>query len=77
MPGGLAGGEDEDENDTDDGEIATRVLTFWSNGFSIEDGPLQSYDEPQSKALLESLNRGTAPLSVLNIRFGEHFNLKG
>jgi len=39
-------------------------------------GPLQNYDDPASKALLESLNRGTAPLSVLGIKFGQRVDLQ-
>lgn len=38
MPGGLGGQDEDDEEDMDDQEVATRILTFWSNGFSIEDG---------------------------------------
>ena len=29
----------------EDDEPVTRNLTFWKDGFSIEDGPLMRYDE--------------------------------
>lgn len=61
-------GEDEDE-------IAVRHLHLWSDGFSIEDGPLMGYDEPGNRELLMSIRQGTAPLSLLNIRQGQRVNL--
>ena len=39
-------------------ETAVRVITFWRNGFTIEDGPLLSYDNPQNAQLLELINSG-------------------
>jgi len=42
MPGGLGGQDEDDDEDMDDQEVATRILTFWSNGFSIEDGMRRS-----------------------------------
>jgi UBX domain-containing protein 1 len=33
----------------------TRLMTFWSEGFSIEDGPLLRYDDSQNKGNLYSL----------------------
>lgn len=37
-------------------EVAVRHLTFWQDGFSIEDGDLMSYDE--NKEILAALNAG-------------------
>jgi UBX domain-containing protein 1 len=39
-------------------ETAVRVITFWRNGFTIEDGPLLTYDDPQNAQLLELINSG-------------------
>ena len=39
-------------------ETAVRVITFWRNGFTIEDGPLLAYDNPQNAQLLELINSG-------------------
>ena len=62
------GQEDDDE---DDGEAAVRHLTFWRNGFSIEDGPLLSYDKPEDKELLEAIEAGRAPPAVFNVRWNQ------
>ncbi|KNE70457.1 hypothetical protein AMAG_14585 [Allomyces macrogynus ATCC 38327] len=53
-----------------------RTLTFWRNGFSIEDGPLHPYDDPHSKLILEALKSGRAPLHVLNVQPGQPVDLQ-
>ncbi|CAG8641774.1 1534_t:CDS:10 [Funneliformis caledonium] len=45
-----------------------RHLTFWRNGFSIEEGPLMAYDDPANEEFLKAINSGRAPLSWLNVR---------
>jgi UBX domain-containing protein 1 len=35
-----------------------RHLTFWRNGFSIEDGPLMAYDDPANEEFLRAINSG-------------------
>jgi UBX domain-containing protein 1 len=50
-PGCATLGDDEDE-------IAVRHLHLWSDGFSIEDGPLMRYDEPGNQELLRSIQQG-------------------
>jgi len=55
----------------DEDEIAVRHLHLWSDGFSIEDGPLMRYDEPGNQELLRSIQQGTAPLDLMNIRYGQ------
>lgn len=39
-------------------ETAIRYLTFWKNGFSIEDGPLMEYDNPENQRILAAINSG-------------------
>lgn len=44
-----------------DGEGKTKpvvVLKLWSQGFSIDDGELRLYDDPQNKEFLETVMRG-------------------
>lgn len=36
---------DDDWEEVDDEEPVNRSLTFWRDGFSIDDGPLMRYDE--------------------------------
>lgn len=55
----------------DDNEVQTRRLTFWRNGFSIEDGPLLSYDEPRNRETLEAIQSGRAPPSLFGVRFNQ------
>ena len=49
-------------------ERVIRHLTFWRNGFSVEDGPLYSYDDPANVQHLQAINSGRAPLSLLNVQ---------
>lgn len=39
----------------------TIKLTFYENGFIVEDGPLRSFDEPANKQFLEILKQGRVP----------------
>ncbi|RKP08563.1 ubiquitin-related domain-containing protein [Thamnocephalis sphaerospora] len=52
-----------------------RRLTFWRTGFTIDDGPLQSYDDPANKAFLMAINSGQAPLDRLNVKPGQPVEL--
>lgn len=66
--------EDEGEAATDDQPAASpelpvveRTLYFWRNGFSIDDGPLYSLDDPANAVYLRAINQGRAPLALLNV----------
>lgn len=39
----------------------TRVLTFYANGFQVDDGPLRALDDPANEAFLADVNRGVVP----------------
>jgi UBX domain-containing protein 1 len=52
---------------TDHMEPATRLLTFWKEGFSVEDGELLRYDDPQNQEMLKAIQAGRAPVSLLNV----------
>ncbi|WVQ93390.1 hypothetical protein IAU59_000459 [Kwoniella sp. CBS 9459] len=71
-------GDDDDDNDDDenDDNVQTRRLTFWRNGFSIEDGPLLSYDDPQNQQLLKAIESGRAPPSVFGVRYNQRLNVE-
>lgn len=66
-----AGGDDEDFD-----PVAIRHLNFWQDGFSIEDGPLQRYEDPQSQALLQAIENQSAPPGAFNIKFGQRVELR-
>lgn len=34
-------------------EVVTHTITFWRNGFSVDDGPLRGLDDPQNAPFLE------------------------
>jgi UBX domain-containing protein 1 len=46
-------------------------LTFWRDGFSVEDGPLMRYDDPANREILQGIERGRAPLSLMNVQPGQ------
>ncbi|XP_013119175.2 NSFL1 cofactor p47 [Stomoxys calcitrans] len=53
-----------------DGETKTKpvvVLKLWSQGFSIDDGELRLYDDPQNKEFLETVMRGEIPNELLEM----------
>ncbi|CAH3031522.1 unnamed protein product [Pocillopora meandrina] len=54
------------------------ALKFWSNGFSVDDGPLRSFDDPANKQFLDSVRRGEIPQELLRLsRKGEvHVNME-
>lgn len=54
----------------------TRVLTFWKNGFSIDDGELKSYDDPVNQEFLNAIKSGRAPTQFLNVKYGQPVDLK-
>ncbi|GAA6037532.1 hypothetical protein JCM8097_008241 [Rhodosporidiobolus ruineniae] len=60
---------DKDEEEEEELETVTRHLTFWQDGFSIEDGDLLKYDE--HKELLAAIQNGRAPLSFLQVKFDQ------
>jgi len=57
-------------------ETAIRNITFWRDGFTIEDGPLRRYDDETSSELLAQINSGHAPPSVLNVTLGQPVELR-
>ncbi|CEP16094.1 hypothetical protein [Parasitella parasitica] len=60
-----------DVDEEEDLEPITRHLTFWRNGFSVDDGPLYSFTDPANQEMLTAINSGRAPLSLLNVRHGQ------
>jgi len=37
------------------------TITFWQNGFTVDDGPLRTREDPASEAFLAAVNRGQMP----------------
>jgi hypothetical protein len=45
-------------------ETAIRHLTFWREGFSVEDGELRRYDDPAQAQILSQINGGYGVLFI-------------
>lgn len=39
----------------------TVIIKFWSNGFSIGNGPLRDFNDPENKVFLDSIAKGEVP----------------
>ncbi|GAA5998863.1 protein phosphatase regulator SHP1 [Rhodotorula paludigena] len=66
--------ENQDEEEEEEEEVAIRNLTFWQDGFSIEDGDLMRYDE--HRELLAAIQSGRAPLSLLKVKHDQPVELR-
>ncbi|TVY44879.1 UBX domain-containing protein [Lachnellula subtilissima] len=51
----------------DPGPVQTRVLHLWEDGFSIEDGELRRFDDPQNAAELQMIRQGRAPVHLMGV----------
>ena len=45
-------------------ETAIRYITFWREGFTVEDGELMRYDDPANERILSEINSGYSRLSL-------------
>lgn len=61
---------------SDGQEKVERTITFWKEGFSVDDGELYKYDDPQNQEYLKQLNQGRAPLSLLNVQMFQPVDVK-
>lgn len=43
---------------TEDQSMVEITLRFWKNGFSVNDGPLRSYEDPKSQEFLHHVKHG-------------------
>ncbi|KAJ7076643.1 SEP-domain-containing protein [Mycena belliarum] len=57
-------------------ETVTRRLTFWREGFTVEDGALMRYDDPANADVLAAIHAGHAPPSILNVRPGQRVDVQ-
>jgi UBX domain-containing protein 1 len=78
VPGGKVASDDhkEDGDDEDGAETVVRTLTFWRNGFSIDDGPLIPINDPRCQEILEAINSGRAPLHLFNVKQGQQAEVR-
>lgn len=56
--------------------MVERTLHLWADGFSVDDGPLYRYDDPANARTLDMINRGSAPLNIMNVENGQAVDVK-
>jgi UBX domain-containing protein 1 len=56
--------------------MVERTLHLWEDGFSIDDGPLFRYDDPRNRHTLEMINRGSAPLDLMDVEPGQAVDVR-
>lgn len=56
-------------------ERITRTMHLWADGISIDDGPLFRFDDPNNASMMAQINRGQAPLSLLDARTDQEVDL--
>lgn len=54
----------------------TRVLHLWADGISVDDGPLFRFDDPANQGIMAEINRGRAPLALLDVQPDQPVDLK-
>ncbi|KAG9894898.1 SEP-domain-containing protein, partial [Aureobasidium melanogenum] len=54
----------------------SRTLHLWQDGFSIDDGELHRFDDPQNAPVLALINQGRAPLALLGVQPGQEVDLQ-
>lgn len=53
-----------------------RVLHFWRDGFSVDDGDLYHKDDPQNADILNLIRQGRAPLHIMNVESGQEVDVE-
>ena len=54
---------------------ATRTMHLWADGVSIDDGPLFRFDDPANQGIMAEINRGRAPLALLDVQPDQEVDL--
>lgn len=57
-------------------DVAIRHITFWRDGFTVDEGDLYRFDDPANQQILAELDAGRAPPQILNIQMGQHVELR-
>ena len=57
-------------------ERVERTLHFWTDGFSVDDGPLYRADDPQNAQILALIRQGRAPLALMGVRQAQEVDVK-
>ncbi|KAI1640665.1 hypothetical protein F4809DRAFT_589698 [Biscogniauxia mediterranea] len=57
-------------------QIQERTLHLWRDGFSIDDGELRRFDDPENADALRMIQQGRAPVHLMNVRYDEPLDVK-
>lgn len=52
-----------------------RILHFWQDGFSIDDGDLYRFDDQANAQILQQIRSGRAPLHIMNVGPGQEVDV--
>lgn len=47
----------------------SNIITFYRNGFTVDNGPLRSFTDPENKPFLNAVEKGCAVLLLIAGRF--------
>ena len=53
-----------------------RVLHYWADGFSVDDGPLHRSDDPANQHILRMINAGQAPVDLMNVEADQEVDVR-
>lgn len=56
-------------------ERTKRILHFWADGFSVDDGDLYRFDDPANARILQDIRQGRAPLAIMNVQHGQEVDV--
>jgi UBX domain-containing protein 1 len=56
--------------------VQERTLHIWNDGFSIDDGELRRFDDPNNRADLQMIREGRAPIHLMNVRLDQRVDVK-
>lgn len=76
------GGDDEPSREipadpsTQAAERVRRVLHFWSDGFSVDEGDLFRFDDARNAEMLQLIRSGRAPLHIMNVQPGQEVDVE-
>ena len=57
-------------------ERVKRMLHFWQDGFSVDDGQLFRFDDPANAQILQQIRSGRAPLHIMNVGNGQEVDVQ-
>ncbi|CAN8275085.1 unnamed protein product [Cochlearia groenlandica] len=49
------------QQEQDQPQVVMHNITFWRNGFTVDDGPLRRFDDPENATFMESIARSECP----------------